>query len=88
MIVPTVLPPKDPRLSNSHMSFEELDHFVIRQLQLGNSGAIAYRNMPHTIADKQRNINALVTCACGHPNRVGPDYFGSAAAARKLVFIF
>ena len=41
------------------MTSEELDHFVIRQLQLGDTTAITYRNMPHTITDKQRDINSL-----------------------------
>jgi len=63
------------QLSDSHMLPKKLDHFVIRQLQLGNTAAITYRNMPHTITDEQRDINALAACACGYPNRVGCEDF-------------
>ncbi len=61
------------------MPFEELDHFVISQLQLGNTTSISYRNMPHAIHHEQCNINALVACTCAYPNRGGSDDFGGAS---------
>ena len=47
-------------LSNPKMSSKELDHLVIRQLQLRNTTAISYRNVPHAITDEQRDINSTL----------------------------